>query len=64
MVFFTKDWKPDSFYDKIVLNKERGLHTLCLLDIRVKELTKEALCRGKKEYEAPKFMNIKTVIII
>ena len=29
--FWTDDWKPDSFVDKIEHNLERGLHTLCLL---------------------------------
>ena len=29
--FWTDDWKPDSFIDKIEYNLERGLHTLCLL---------------------------------
>ena len=28
---FLENWKPDSFYDKIELNKKQGLHTLCLL---------------------------------
>ena len=32
-------------------NAQLGLHTLLLLDIRVKEPSVEALCRGKKEYE-------------
>jgi len=31
IVFWTESWQPDSFYDKIVRNVERGLHTLCLL---------------------------------
>ena len=31
IVFWTDTWQPDSFYDKIVCNLERGLHTLCLL---------------------------------
>ena len=31
IVMWTDDWKPDSFYEKVVANKERGLHTLCLL---------------------------------
>ena len=31
--FWTKDWEPDSFFDKIVSNYERNLHTLCLLGI-------------------------------
>ncbi|KAK8935998.1 putative diphthine synthase [Platanthera zijinensis] len=29
--FFTETWRPDSFYEKILRNKELGLHTLCLL---------------------------------
>ncbi|GLJ46549.1 hypothetical protein SUGI_0980940 [Cryptomeria japonica] len=60
--FFTETWKPDSFYDKIKANRLLGLHTLCLLDIRVKEPSIESLCRGKKVYEPPKFMTINTAI--
>ncbi|KAL9682495.1 hypothetical protein QQ045_014294 [Rhodiola kirilowii] len=51
--FFTETWRPDSFYEKIFRNRKLGLHTLCLLDIRVKEPTLESLCRGKKKYEPP-----------
>lgn len=29
--FFTDDWKPDSFYEKIEFNNKGGLHTLCLV---------------------------------
>ncbi|KAK6939350.1 Tetrapyrrole methylase [Dillenia turbinata] len=60
--FFTESWRPDSFYDKIQSNRSLGLHTLCLLDIRVKEPTLESLCRGRKQYEPPKFMTINTAI--
>ncbi|XP_078169004.1 tetrapyrrole (Corrin/Porphyrin) Methylase [Carex rostrata] len=60
--FFTETWRPDSFYVKIKNNRQFGLHTLCLLDIRVKEPTFESLCRGKKVYEPPKFMTINTAI--
>lgn len=60
--FFTETWRPDSFYDKIKANRQLGLHTLCLLDIRVKEPSIESLCRGKKDYEPPKFMTINTAI--
>lgn len=35
--FFEEDWKPTSFYFNIEKNKMIGLHTLCLLDIRVEE---------------------------
>lgn len=35
IVFFTKSWRPDSFYDRIRDNRRAGVHTLCLLDIKV-----------------------------
>lgn len=35
--FFTEKWRPDSFYDKMLANKKSGLHTLVLVDIKVKE---------------------------
>jgi len=54
--FWTETWKPDSFFDKIVANKERGLHTLCLLDIKVKEQSEENLIKGRKIFEPPRFM--------
>ncbi|KAL8139446.1 hypothetical protein V2J09_005467 [Rumex salicifolius] len=60
--FFTETWRPDSFYEKIKRNHSLGLHTLCLLDIRVKEPTMESLCRGKKQYEPPRFMTVNTAI--
>ncbi|CAI9116916.1 OLC1v1018206C1 [Oldenlandia corymbosa var. corymbosa] len=60
--FFTDSWRPDSFYEKIQRNRKLGLHTLCLLDIRVKEPSLESLCRGKKQYEPPKFMTISIAI--
>lgn len=55
---WTDSWKPDSFYNKIIGNRSRGLHTLCLLDIKVKEPTIESLTRKKKEYLPPKFMTV------
>ncbi|KAM2020594.1 hypothetical protein ACFX16_042715 [Malus domestica] len=60
--FFTETWRPDSFYEKIQKNRALGLHSLCLLDIRVKEPTLESLCRGKKQYEPPRYMSINTAI--
>ncbi|KAK4751328.1 hypothetical protein SAY87_004810 [Trapa incisa] len=60
--FFTETWRPYSFYEKIKKNGNLGLHTLCLLDIRVKEPSFESLCRGKKQYEPPRFMTINTAI--
>ena len=56
MVFFTESWKPASFYDRVKENRHIGLHTLMLLDIKVKEQSLENLARGRKVYEPPRFM--------
>lgn len=56
--YFTETWRPDSFYDRLVANKKLGLHTLCLLDIKVKEPTLESLARGKPVYMPPRFMTV------
>lgn len=58
MVFFTETWKPTSFYDRLKENREMGLHTLLLLDIKVKEQSLENLARGRKIYEPPRFMTV------
>ncbi|KAK6343198.1 diphthine synthase [Orbilia blumenaviensis] len=58
MVFFTETWKPSSFYDKIRENVKIGLHTLVLLDIKVKEQSEENLARGRKIYEPPRYMTV------
>ena len=55
--FWADGWEPESFYDKIALNIERGMHTLCLLDIKVKEQSLENLMRGRKVYEPPRYMS-------
>ncbi|KAK9816927.1 hypothetical protein WJX72_007140 [[Myrmecia] bisecta] len=62
IVFFTETWRPDSFYDRIAANRRQGLHTLCLLDIKVKEPSLEALARGKTVYEPPRYMTVNTAI--
>ena len=54
--YFTDNWRPYSFYEKIAKNMKNGLHTLCLLDIKVKEPTLESLCRGKPVYMPPRYM--------
>ena len=56
MCFWDGNWRPDSYYDKIVANRKMGFHTLCLLDIKVKEQTVENLMRGNGIYEPPRFM--------
>ena len=58
MVFFTDTWKPSSFYDRIEENRRIGLHTLVLLDIKVKEQSLENLARGKKIFEPPRYMTV------
>lgn len=62
LVFFTDTWRPDSFYEKVAANRKAGLHTLCLLDIKVKEPSLESLARGKKEYEPARFMRVNDAI--
>ncbi|KAL5531948.1 DPH5 [Sanghuangporus sanghuang] len=62
LVFFTETWKPDSFYDHIRENADLGMHTLVLLDIKVKEQSEENLIRGRKIYEPPRYMSIPTAV--
>lgn len=62
IVFFTDSWRPDSFYDKIKNNLDMGLHTLCLLDIKVKEQSIENMVRGRKIYEPPRYMTVNQCI--
>ncbi|KDR75495.1 hypothetical protein GALMADRAFT_484123 [Galerina marginata CBS 339.88] len=62
LVFFTETWKPHSFYDRIKENVTLGMHTLLLLDIKVKEQSEENLARGRKIYEPPRYMSIPTAV--
>ena len=58
MVFFTENWKPSSYYDRIRENVQLGFHTLVLLDIKVKEPSLEHLARGRIVYEPPRYMTV------
>ena len=60
--FFNANWRPQSWFKKINQNFSIGLHTLCLLDIKVKEQSDENLARGRKIYEKPRYMTITTAI--
>ncbi|KAG8829922.1 diphthine synthase [Serendipita sp. 399] len=60
LVFFTESWRPDSFYDRVAENWKLGMHTLLLLDIKVKEQSEENLAR--KIYEPPRYMSIPLAI--
>lgn len=58
MVFFTENWKPSSYYDRVKENVGLGLHTLVLVDIKVKEPNLEAMARGRIRYEPPRYMTV------
>lgn len=58
MVFFTENWRPASFYDRIKENRSIGLHTLVLVDIKVKEPNMESMARGRIVYEPPRYMTV------
>ena len=58
--FFEDNWRPTSFYQKIRYNRRGGMHTLCLLDIKVKEPDFEAMARGKQVFLPPRFMSVPT----
>ncbi|GAA5862537.1 hypothetical protein JCM1840_004217 [Sporobolomyces johnsonii] len=60
--FFTENWRPDSWLERVRENLRLGLHTLCLLDIKVKEQSEENLARGRKIFEPPRFMSVPTAI--
>ncbi len=56
MVFFTDAWKPASVYERLRENRALGLHTLVLLDIKVKEQSAEDLARGRRVFQPPRYM--------
>jgi diphthine synthase len=60
--YFTKSWRPYSFYEKICKNYSNDFHTLVLLDIKVKEISEENLAKGKKIYEPPRFMTVNVAL--
>ncbi|KAJ2635471.1 diphthine synthase [Coemansia sp. RSA 1286] len=62
MVFFTETWRPDSFYDRINENAKIGLHTLCLLDIKVREQSIENMMRNRPIYEPPRYMTVNQAV--
>ena len=60
--FFRDSWRPDSFYDKVADNMRSNSHTLCLLDIKVKEQSFDNMARGVRVYEKPRYMSVTTAI--
>lgn len=64
IVFDDDGWLPETPYNIIKENKSRGLHTLCLLDIKVAEPSKGNLLKGINKPEPPRFMTVTQAIKI
>ena len=76
--FWQKNFEPESFYDVILENLERGMHTLMLLDLdpdlleKHEEIQKEflvsqnrkAILRGRSKNSNNKFLTIKNALEI
>lgn len=61
--FFRDAWEPESFYDKIVHNAAGGHHTLCLVDIKVREPDFGALvATGRRVFLPPRFMTVNRAV--
>lgn len=56
--YFDDKWRPTSFYPKIKYNRLGGMHTLCLLDIKVKEPDFDAMMKGRTEFLPPRYMSV------
>lgn len=56
---WTDIWRPSSFYFKIKKNLICRSHTLCLLDIKMKEFKKSTNSLKKKMYKLPRYMTIR-----
>lgn len=64
IVFDDNNWLPETPYRVIKNNLERGLHTLCLLDIKTAEPSIENLKKGINTPEPPRFMTINKALEI
>lgn len=62
--FHEGSYKPQTPYDVIKENSERGLHTLCLLDIKINEPSQKDLIKGSTKDNPPRFMTIHTALEI
>ncbi|KAG7341538.1 diphthine synthase [Nitzschia inconspicua] len=56
--FWDDKWKPTSFYEKVKYNRQGGMHTLCLLDIKVKEPDFDAMMKGRQKFLPPRYMSV------
>ncbi len=63
IVFPDHGWLPETPYEVIQQNKKQGLHTLCLLDIKVAELSREDMlkeARGESvKAQPPRYMTVR-----
>ncbi|MGM5480221.1 MAG: diphthine synthase [Nanobdellota archaeon] len=59
IVYPDNNWLPHTPYDVIKQNKQAGLHTLCLLDIKVAESSPEDIKRGIDRPQQPRYMTVK-----
>lgn len=64
IVFPDNNWLPTTPYDVIKENQTLGLHTLCLLDIKVAEPSLEDIKKGINKPQAPRYMTVKQGIEI
>ena len=64
IVFFTDTWRPDSFYDRVKVNRQNGQHTLCLLDIKVKEQLLEVEEKRQEGGNTPVLLRICNILIV
>jgi len=62
ITFPTGSFMPRTPYEVIKMNRDSGLHTLCLLDIKMSEPSIENLKAGVDKPEPPKFMTIKEAL--
>lgn len=46
LVFYTETWTPQSWYDRLEENLRIGMHTLILVDIKVREQSEENMARS------------------
>ena len=57
--FFDGPWRPTSWYEKSAHSVSGNPHTLCLLDIKLKEPDYDALAKtGRTVYLPPRFMTV------
>lgn len=64
IVFDDDNWLPNTPYEVIKNNNLLNLHTLCLLDIKVAEASKEDLLKGTHTPKPPRFMTVSQAITV